>query len=87
MKMDGNGRKNLISTSVSILVSGNGIGFGNGMICGCTKTNQYDRKFNGNGRKPEYHTSLYSQSQSHISFAMKNRQSINLEIQTQMKIV
>jgi hypothetical protein len=35
--------------------------------------------------KPEYRTSLYSQS--HTSLAMKNRQSINLEIQTQMKIV
>jgi hypothetical protein len=28
MKMDGNGRKNPISTSVSIFFGGNGIGFG-----------------------------------------------------------
>jgi hypothetical protein len=53
MKTDGNGRKNHISTSVSIFVGGNGIGFGkygfgNGIkICGCTETNQYDWKFNG----------------------------------------
>jgi hypothetical protein len=27
--------------------------FGNGIgIYGCTETNQYDRKFNGDGRKP-----------------------------------
>jgi hypothetical protein len=68
---DENGRKNLISTSVSIFFGENGIGFGKcGFenetgICGCTETNQYGRKFNGNGRKselkPEYHTSLYSQ--------------------------
>jgi hypothetical protein len=71
MKTDGNGRKNLISTSVSIFFGGNRIefgkyGFGNETgICGRTETNQYGRKFNGNGRKselkPEYHTSLYSQ--------------------------
>jgi hypothetical protein len=47
MKTDGNGRKNLISTSVSIFFGGNGIGFGkygfeNGIgICGHTETNKY----------------------------------------------
>jgi hypothetical protein len=47
MKTDGNGRKNPISTSVSIFFDGNGIGFGkyrfeNGIgICGHTETNKY----------------------------------------------
>jgi hypothetical protein len=47
MKTDGNGRKNPISTSVSIFFGRNGIGFGkcgfgNGIgICGCTETNKY----------------------------------------------
>jgi hypothetical protein len=47
MKTDGNGRKNPISTSVSIIFCGNGIGFGkygfeNGIgICGHTETNKY----------------------------------------------
>jgi hypothetical protein len=47
MKTDGNGRKNPISTSVSIFFGGNGIGFGkcgfgNGIgIYGCTETNKY----------------------------------------------
>jgi hypothetical protein len=42
-----NGRKNHISTFVSIFFGGNGIGFGkygfgNGIgICGCTETNKY----------------------------------------------
>jgi hypothetical protein len=59
MKTVGNGRKTPISTSISIFVGGNGIrfgkyGFGNIIgICGCTETNQYDQKFNGNGRKLE----------------------------------
>ena len=49
MKTDGNGRKNLISTSVFIFFGGNGIGFGkyeygNGIgLRGSTKTNQYGR--------------------------------------------
>jgi len=49
MKTDGNGRKNLISTSVSIFFDGNGIGFGkygygNGIgLRGSTETNQYGR--------------------------------------------
>jgi hypothetical protein len=44
---DENGRKNHISTSVSIFFGGNGIRFGkygfeNGIgICGCTETNKY----------------------------------------------
>jgi hypothetical protein len=47
MKTDGNGRKNPISTSVSIFFGGNGIGFGKyGFenefgICGHTETNKY----------------------------------------------
>jgi hypothetical protein len=47
MKTDGNGRKNPISTSVSIFFGGNGIGFGkygfkNGIgICRHTETNKY----------------------------------------------
>jgi hypothetical protein len=47
MKTDGNGRKNHISTSVSIFFGGNGIGFGKyGFenrigICGHTETNKY----------------------------------------------
>jgi hypothetical protein len=47
MKTDGNGRKNPISTSVSIFFGGNGIGFGkcgfeNGIgICGCMEMNKY----------------------------------------------
>ena len=47
MKMDGNGRKNLISTFVSIFFGGNGIGFGkyryeNGIgLRESTETNQY----------------------------------------------
>jgi hypothetical protein len=47
MKTDGNGRKNPISTSVSIFFGGNGIGFGkcrfeNGIgICGHTETDKY----------------------------------------------
>jgi hypothetical protein len=51
--------ENPISTSVSIsFFGGNRIRlgkceFGNGIgIYGCTETNQYDRKFNGDGRKP-----------------------------------
>jgi hypothetical protein len=46
MKMDGNGQKTPISTSVSIFFGENGIGFrkcvfGNGIgICGCTETNK-----------------------------------------------
>ena len=49
MKTDTNGRKNLISTSVSIFFGGNGIGFGkygygNGIgLRGSTETNQYRR--------------------------------------------
>ena len=49
MKTDGNGRKNLISTSVSIFFGGNRIGFGkygygNGIgLHGSTETNQYRR--------------------------------------------
>jgi hypothetical protein len=59
MKTNINRWKNPISTSVSIFVGGNEIGFekcrfGNGIgICECMKMNQYDQKFNGNGRKPE----------------------------------
>jgi hypothetical protein len=59
MKTDGNGRKNTISISVSISFGGNGIRFGkcgfrNGIgIYGYAETNKYDRKINGNGRKPE----------------------------------
>jgi hypothetical protein len=47
MKTDVKGRKNPISTSVSIFFGGNGIGFekcgfGNGIgICGCMETNKY----------------------------------------------
>jgi hypothetical protein len=47
MKTDGNGRKNHISTSVSIFFGGNGSGFGKcGFenrigICGHTKTDKY----------------------------------------------
>jgi hypothetical protein len=47
MKTDGNGRKNLISTSVSIFFGGNESGFGkcgfkNGIgICGHTETDKY----------------------------------------------
>jgi len=49
MKTDANGRKNLISTSVSIFFGGNGIGFekygyGNGIgLRGSKETNQYER--------------------------------------------
>jgi hypothetical protein len=47
MKTDGNGRKNPISTYVSVFFGGNGIRFGKyGFrnrigICGCTETNKY----------------------------------------------
>jgi hypothetical protein len=64
MKMDGNGRKNTISISVSISFGGNRIrfgkcGFGNGIrIYEYAETNKYGRKINGNGRKPEYRTFL-----------------------------
>jgi hypothetical protein len=71
MKTNENGRKNSISIFVFIFFSGNRIGFGKcGFgnetgICGYMETNQYGRKFNGNGQKselkPEYYTSLYSQ--------------------------
>jgi hypothetical protein len=45
MKTDRNGRKNPISTSVSIFFGGNGSGFENGIgICGHTETDKYGWK-------------------------------------------